>query len=97
LDDPGFEPEGMSRIRPEIIKRVKERQYRIYIEKYGKPFKIINLKVKELWDNEMIIKSERGNEAAIKLTRKGIRILSQTFTEKDFEILKQRCGGDDDD
>jgi len=35
LGDPAFEPEGMSRIRLEIIKGVKERQYRIYIEKHG--------------------------------------------------------------
>jgi predicted transcriptional regulator len=97
LDDPSFEPEGMSRIRLEIIKGVEERQYRIYIEKYGKPFKIINLKVKELWDNEMIIKSERGNEAVIKVTENGINVLYQTFTEKDFEIFKQRCGGEDDE
>jgi predicted transcriptional regulator len=97
LDDPSFEPEGMSRIRLEIIKGEKERKYRIYIEKYGKPFKILNLKVKDLFENEMIVKSERGNEAVIKLTRKGIRVLYQTFREEDFEIFKQRCGGDGDD
>jgi hypothetical protein len=96
LDDPGFEPEGMSRIRLEIIKGVKERQYRIYIEKYGKPFKILNLKVKELFGNEMIVKSERGNEAIIKVSKEGISVLSQTFGEKDFEIFKQRCGGEGD-
>jgi predicted transcriptional regulator len=97
LDDPSFEPEGMSRIRVEVIKGEKEREYRIYIEKNGKPFKIVRLKFKELFENKMIVESERGNEAVIKLTRKGIRILSQTFTEKDFEIFKQRCGGDGDD
>jgi hypothetical protein len=96
LDDPSFEPEGMSRIRLEIIKGVKERQYRIYIEKYGKPFKILNLKVKELFGNEMIVKSERGNEAIIKVSKEGISVLSQTFREKDFEIFKQRCGGEGD-
>jgi len=96
LGDTSFEPEGMSRIRLEIIKGVKERQYRIYIEKCGKPFKILNLKVKELFGNEMIVKSERGNEAVIKVSEKGISVLSQTFREKDFEIFKQRCGGEND-
>ena len=96
LGDPSFEPEGMSRIRLEVIKGVKERRYRIYIEKYGKFFKILNLKVKELFGNEMILKSERGNEAVIKISEEGISVLSQTFREKDFEIFKQRCGGEND-
>jgi len=43
------------------------------------------LKVKELWGNEMIVKSERGNEALIKVSDEGISVLFQTFTEK---ILK---------
>jgi hypothetical protein len=98
LGDPSFEPEGTSRIRLEIIKGVgvKERQYRIFIEKNRKPFKILNLKVKELFGNEMILKSERGNEAVIKISEEGISVLSQTFGEKDFEIFKQRCGGEND-